>query len=258
MNEEKQGIRINKALAQAGFCSRRRADELVAAGRVLLNGAAVRELGVMVRAGDELSVDGKSVTVRAPRQEDFVYLMLNKPVQVVSTARDPQGRQTVLDLLPPEYSSKRLFPVGRLDYFSEGLLILANDGELARRLTHPAFHLPKHYEILLREDVPEAALLAMRSGLTLAEGEKLAPVEVKVLGKTGRGTRLAMTLRQGVNRQIRRMCRDLGLTVLRLARIGQGRLKLGGLPPGKCRSLTAEEIAQLKQDVGMGQQTCRR
>lgn len=251
MNEEKQGIRINKALAQAGFCSRRKADELILAGEVLLNGQAVREPGTMVREGDKLSVSGKNVTVRGQEAGDMAYLMLNKPVQVVSTANDPESRRTVLDLLPPEYAGKRLFPVGRLDYFSEGLILLTNDGELARRLTHPSFHLPKHYEVLVREAVPEAALLIMRSGMTLAEGEKLAPVGAKVVGKTGRGTTLSMTLGQGVNRQIRRMCRDLGLTILRLGRVGQGALKLGNLPSGKCRALTPDEVAQLKKDVGM-------
>lgn len=251
MHEEKQGIRINKALAQAGFCSRRRADELVAAGQVSLNGRVVRELGVMVREGDELAVGGKSVIVRGQQAGDLVYLMLNKPVQVVSTASDPEGRRTVLDLLPPEYSSKRLFPVGRLDYFSEGLILLTNDGELARRLTHPSFHLSKRYKVLVREEVPEKALQAMRSGMTLAEGEKLAPAGVERLGKSGRGTLLGMTLHQGVNRQIRRMCRDLGLTVLRLARVGQGRLDLGRLPAGKCRALTPGELDGLRKDVGM-------
>lgn len=252
MNEEKQGIRINKALAQAGFCSRRKADELVAAGRVLLNGRVVRELGTLVREGDTLSIGEKNVAVRGLEAGDMVCLMLNKPVQVISTASDPEGRRTVLDLMPQEFAAKRLFPVGRLDYFSEGLILLTNDGELARRLTHPSFHLPRHYEVLVRGEAPDAALQAMRSGMTLAEGDRLAPVGVRVIGKTGRGVLLSMTLSQGVNRQIRRMCRDLGLTVLRLVRVGQGRIKLGKLPSGKCRALTAEELAQLKKDAGLG------
>ena len=251
MSDEKQDIRINKALAQAGFCSRRRADELVASGRVLLNGQVVRELGAKVKVGDELSVDGKRLVVRAPDGDDFVYLMLNKPVQVVTTASDPEGRPTVLGLLPPEYSGKRLFPVGRLDFFSEGLIILTNDGELTRRLTHPSFHLPKHYEVLLREEVSEKALAVMRAGMTLAEGEKLAPVAVKRLKRDSRGSLLAMTLNQGINRQIRRMCRDLGLTVLRLCRTAQGDLQLGDLPGGKCRALTFEEVDSLKKAVGL-------
>lgn len=252
MSDEKHGIRINKALAQAGFCSRRRADELVASGQVRLNGQVVTELGTRVLEGDELVVGGKSFSVRAPLAHDFIYLMLHKPVQVMTTVSDPEGRRTVLDLLPREYADKRLFPVGRLDFFSEGLLLMTNDGELTRRLTHPSFHLPKHYEVLLREDPPEEALEAMRAGMTLSEGEKLAPVEVKRLGRDARGFLLGMTLNQGVNRQIRRMCRDFGLTILRLCRVAQGDLQLGDLPEGGCRRLGPDEVARLKKAVGLG------
>lgn len=245
------GIRINKALAQAGLCSRRQADALISSGQVRLNGQTVLELGIRVKHGDVLEADGKKVTVAPQLQEDLIYLMLNKPVEVVSTVSDPDGRRTVLDLLPAAYFHKRLFPVGRLDYFSEGLLLLTNDGELTLRLTHPGFHLPKYYEILLREEPEESALNTMRAGMTLAEGEKLAPVRVNRLDRQQRGTLLTMTLNQGVNRQIRRMCRDLGLTILRLRRVGQGNLKLAGLEAGKCRQLTAQEVTGLKKAVGL-------
>lgn len=256
MNDEKQGLRINKALAQSGFCSRRQADELIAAGRVLLNGKAVREPGIKVFEGDELEVGGKKAVVKEASGSDFIYLMLHKPIEVVSTVRDPEGRPTVIKLLPQKYSGRRLFPVGRLDYFSEGLLLLTNDGELTQRLTHPKFHLPKRYEVLVRGSAEESALEAMRRGMTLAEGEKLAPVPVKRLPVKNpedgrRGTLLEMTLHQGINRQIRRMCRDLGLTILRLVRVGQGNLRLGGLPRGECRELFPEELEILKKDVGL-------
>lgn len=251
MSEEKTGTRINKALARAGLCSRRQAEDFIRAGRVRLNGEIVADLGRRVTDGDELSLDGKSVSLGGPSPDGLVYLMLNKPAQVVSTARDPEGRPTVLDYLPPEYAGRRVFPVGRLDFFSEGLILLTNDGDLTLRLTHPSFHLPKRYEALVREDVSGAALAAMRGGMTLAEGEKLAPVLVERAGKSARGTLLRLTLHQGVNRQIRRMCRDLGLTLLRLARTGQGDLELGKLKPGQCRPLTKAEIAGLKRSAGL-------
>lgn len=196
-------------------------------------------------------MDGKNVTVKTQGSEDHIYLMLNKPVEVVTTVSDPEGRRTVLDLLPARYKSSRIFPVGRLDFFSEGLLLLTNDGELTQRLTHPRFHLPKHYEVLVREEPSSMALDSMRSGMTLAEGDRLAPVAVEKIGNQQRGTLLAMTLKQGVNRQIRRMCRDLGLTILRLRRVGQGSLKLGELATGACRSLEPGEVRALKKAVGL-------
>ncbi|MCL1889984.1 MAG: rRNA pseudouridine synthase [Desulfovibrionaceae bacterium] len=248
------GIRINKALTGAGWCSRRKADEWIAAGLVLVNGQKTvpgqrLRPGDLLRAGDrELRVgeDGLPAVPGGP-----LYLMLHKPAGVVSTLADPQGRETVLQLLPGEYAGRRVFPVGRLDFFSEGLLLLTDDGELTRRLTHPSFHLPKYYELLVREGAGDEELARMRSGMTLAEGETLAPVEVERLGRKARGELLRLTLRQGVNRQIRRMCRDLGLTVLRLRRVGQGPLSLGSLSAGGCRPLKEAEVLALKQAVGL-------
>ena len=176
--------------------------------------------------------------------------MLNKPVQVVCTVSDPEGRRTVLDCLPQNYRGLRLYPVGRLDYFSEGLLLLTNDGQLAQRLTHPRHHQPKTYEVLVRGTVPEAALKTMRRGMRLAEGEDLLPVDVAAQPAAG-NTMLQMVLRQGFNRQIRRMCRDLGLTVLRLCRVAQGALRLGNLASGKTRHLTDAEIANLRESAGL-------
>lgn len=250
-------VRVNKALADAGVCSRRKADELVAQGRVTCNGCVVDSPGCKVdMAHDHLCVDGAPVGLR----QELRHVLLNKPIHVVSTASDPQGRTTVLDFLPRELAGARLYPVGRLDYFSEGLLLLTNDGALAQRMTHPRHHLPKVYHVLVRGHVPEDALQAMREGMTLAEGEHLAPVEAeRVEGRRGRKnatTLLRLTLRQGVNRQIRRMCRDLGLTILRLTRIGQGPLRLEGLEPGQCRLLTPEEVRELRAALGL-RATCR-
>ncbi len=216
-----EGVRLNKALADAGVCSRRRADELVFAGRVRVNGTVADSPALRVVPGD-----------------------------------DPEGRETVLDLVPDPWRRRRLFPVGRLDYFSEGLILLSDDGELAHRLTHPRWHLSKVYHVLVRpedgEDSVPAALSLMRRGMTLAEGEKLAPVEVRVLpSKSSRGILLEMVLHQGLNRQIRRMCRDVGFTVLRLRRVKEGPLELGSLAPGRVRPLSDLEVAALRRAVGL-------
>ncbi len=257
---DQQTVRINKALADAGVCSRRRADALVTAGAVKVNGETVLSPGLQVRPGlDRIEVNGEPLQL-SPRSS--CYLMLHKPVRVVSTAKDPEGRTTVLDLVPAQWKKHRLYPAGRLDYFSEGLVLLTDDGELTNRLMHPRHHLPRIYHVLVRGKVSEQALAAMRSGMTLAEGEKLAPVEVRVLpgvrhdlsrqGNRGQtGTLLEMTLHQGLNRQIRRMCRDLGLTVLRLIRVAQGPLRLGVLHPGEVRELTPAEVAALRRASGL-------
>lgn len=247
MNE----LRLNKAIAYSGLCSRRKADELIQSGAVRVNDALVTEPGTRINAAsDRVSVNGKELTLRRETSRNVhTYVLLHKPVQVVCTASDPQGRETVLDILPQAYKNKRLYPVGRLDYFSEGLLLLTDDGELTNRLTHPRYHLPKRYEVRLRERPSRDTLDIMRRGMTLAEGEKLAPVDAYV--EASAPDILHMTLRQGLNRQIRRMCRDLGLTILSLRRVSLGPLRLGGLPKGKCRDLREEEITALYEAAGL-------
>lgn len=246
-SDQAAGQRLNKAIAYAGLASRRGADALILDGRVTVNCVVVTEPGTRITPGDIVAVDGKPLS--GPKSEGHTYIMLNKPVHVVSTARDPQGRQTVLDLLPETYAGRRLYPVGRLDYFSEGLLLLTDDGDLTLRLTHPRYHLPKTYHVRVKEEPSPAALDAMRSGMTLAEGEKLAPVTVRMLETPGYV--MEMTLKQGLNRQIRRMCRDLHLTILRLTRVSSGPLRLGDLPAGAARELTRQELAALKHAVGL-------
>jgi 23S rRNA pseudouridine2605 synthase len=180
-------------------------------------------------------------------------LLLHKPPMVVTTAKDPQKRQTVLDLLPDKTNAARLFPVGRLDYFSEGLLLLTDDGDLAYRLTHPKWHLPKTYRVLVRGELTPDKLALMRQGMTLAEGDAIAPVGLKTDPPRPDGnTWLTLVLIQGLNRQIRRMCRDLDLTVLRIIRIAQGPIELTDLPKGACRELTPGELATLRAAVGLG------
>lgn len=245
-------LRINRALAMAGVCSRRAADELVASGAVRVNGQPADQPGLRIDpATDVVEVNGSPVSIPVPGQEEHVYLVMNKPVEVVTTARDPQGRRTVLDLLPTAQRGRRVFPVGRLDYYSQGLLLLTTDGELTNRLTHPRWHLPKVYNVRVRGGVTEDKLDVMRKGMTLAEGERLAPVPVEASRDGGEGILLTMTLIQGVNRQIRRMCRDLGLTILRLERIAQGPVRLGRLPKGKARELTHAERTALLTAVDM-------
>ncbi|MBI5520440.1 MAG: rRNA pseudouridine synthase [Desulfovibrio sp.] len=254
-------LRINKYLSECGAASRRGADELILAGRVTLNGVAVNEPGVRVDPRtDTVLVDGKPVThpLASGGGTRDLTLLLHKPVQVVTTRSDPQGRQTVFDILPAEYRKERLLHVGRLDYFSEGLLLLTTDGSLMNRLIHPRWHLPKVYHVLVRGSVTEIKLGIMRDGMTLKEGEKLAPVQVDILRKDPGGIWLEMTLLQGLNRQIRRMCRDLGLTVLKLVRVKQGPLGLGNLNPGQCRPLTSEEVNGLRRAVGLEVQKKRK
>ncbi|MDR1660152.1 MAG: rRNA pseudouridine synthase [Desulfovibrio sp.] len=243
--ERKPGIRLNKAVAATGFCSRRKADALIFAGRVQVNGCVELNPARDVLPDDAIRIDGRVLG----GAKNFVYVLLNKPVRVVSTVHDPQGRRTVVDFLPEHLRMRGLYPVGRLDYFSEGLLMLTNDGDLAYRLSHPSCHQKKKYEIVVRGQVDTVALRTMRAGMTLSEGDRLLPVAVKKnLDKTG-NTILTLTLCQGINRQIRRMCRDLNLTILRLKRVSQGILTLGDLSPGHTRILEAGEIEGLMKSL---------
>ncbi len=244
------GVRLNKALADAGVCSRRKADELIFSGAVGLNGEVITEPGRRIDpARDRLTVHDREVRPPLPDERCFTYVLLNKPVRVVTTAADPEGRTTVLDLLPENLKNSRLFPVGRLDYFSEGLLLITDDGALAHRLTHPRHHLPKVYEVRLRELPTEEHLERMRRGMTLSDGERLAPMQARL--RSRKPSLLEITLCQGVNRQIRRLCRDLDLTILRLRRVSLGPLLLGDLPEGRCRMLSPEEARALKAAAGL-------
>lgn len=244
------GVRLNKAIAAAGLCSRRKADELILAGQVRINGTLEENPARRVLPGDRIAVNDRELAAA----QEYYYLLLHKPVQTVCTVNDPEGRPTVMAYLPPEVRHLRLYPVGRLDYFSEGLLLLTNDGELAQRLTHPRHHQPKTYEVLIRGSVPETALAVMRRGMRLDEGQALLPVDVEAKTAENGNTLLRMVLRQGVNRQIRRMCRDLGLTILCLCRVAQGPLALGSLKPGAARALAPGEVAGLRQSVGLPSQ----
>jgi len=244
---DEQNIRLNKFLSRSGICSRRRADELIAAGRVSVDGDVVSQLGLRVDPDRELvSVDGTPVAAPREGRSSHVYLALHKPARVVTTLSDPGNRTTIVDLLPHNLREQRILPAGRLDYLSEGLLILSTDGDFLNRVTHPRYHLPKTYSVKIRGGLSRKKLDAVCGGMRLEGSVDLAPVPVEVLESPGKGTHwLRFTLRQGINRQIRRMCHQLDWKVLRLIRTAQGPVELGGLKPGSCRHLESEEIRTL-------------
>lgn len=245
--EDMRQMRLNKAIARAGICSRRKADELIVSGQVSVNGQIVSNPATSILACDKIAVNGKEIFAECGK----CYVMLNKPVMTVSTSSDPQHRSTVMDYLPDSIKNLRLYPVGRLDYFSEGLLLLTNDGDLAHGMTHPGHHVQRKYEVIIRGKVEEATLKIMRKGMTLADGTRLLPVKVFSSQIKNGNTLLAMTLSQGVNRQIRKMCSDLGHTILRLIRISHGSLQLGDLGSGQTRFLGLREANLLRQELGL-------
>jgi 23S rRNA pseudouridine2605 synthase len=240
--DEADATRLNRFLAMAGVASRRGADALVAAGRVTIDGAVVTEAGRRVAAGEEVAVDGRAVQAQA-----FEYLLLHKPRGVVTTARDPQGRQTVLDLVR---SRARVYPVGRLDLTTTGLLLLTNDGELAARLMHPRHGVPKTYRALVRGRVTDATLDALRAGVELDDG----PARVDAVRKSGGdrgGDVLEIEVHEGRTHLVRRLCETVGHPCRALHRSGYGPLELGDLRPGSARPLTAAEVDALRVAAGL-------
>ena len=232
--------RLQKIIAASGLMSRRSAEELIAAGKVRVNGA-VASLGDRADAArDRITVDGKSL---APPEEK-VYIMLNKPRGYVTTLKDEKGRRTVAELVSE--LGVRLYPVGRLDMNSEGLLIMTNDGELAERMMHPRGGVEKCYRTTVTgEDVPAAAERMKES--MLIDGYRTRGARVEIERLTDKGGVLLVTIGEGRNRQVRKMCEQVGLRVTRLCRISEGGLKLGNLRSGEWRELTRAEIARLKQ-----------
>lgn len=229
--------RLQKVLAAAGIASRRASEELIAEGRVLVNGEVAR-LGMKVDAAkDVVMVDGERVNV----DPDLTYIMLNKPQGVITTADDPQGRPTVFDLIN---LSQRLFPVGRLDQDTEGLLLLTNDGELTHALTHPSFEVERTYVALVPGPVRKKPLAQLRAGVELEDG-MARPKRARVLGEERSRALLEIVMTEGRKREVRRMLAELGFTVERLARVAYGDVELGDLRQGKWRFLTQSEIASL-------------
>ena len=231
--------RLHKVMAAAGAGSRRECEGFIAQGRVTVDGEVVRELGTKVDPErSEIRLDDERLKLTRP-----VYYMLNKPRGVISTRRDEMGRPTVVDLIPG--TPKRIYPVGRLDAESVGLVLLTNDGELAQRLTHPSFEIPKTYEVRVKGPVSGETLNRLKKGVWLADGR--ARVEGTTIRKRRKGvTDLVVTLHEGKNREIRRVMAKIGHAVLWLRRVAIGTLKLGTLKEGHHRKLTAAEVAALK------------
>lgn len=246
VQEQGTGERLARFLAHAGIASRRHAEELIAAGHVQVNGVTVTTQGTRVNPDtDTVLVDGRDVRLTTKH----VYVLLHKPIGYVATAHDPQGRPTVLDLLPAELRALRVYPVGRLDIDTRGLLLLTNDGDFALRLTHPRYSMQKYYQVLVQGCPTESDLAALRSGVTIIEDKghshKTSPAQVSLVRKAGPNCWLSLTIHEGRKRQVRRMLAAVGHPVLELSRVGIGPLALGDTPVGKWRYLTDEEVKAL-------------
>ncbi len=242
-----EGERLARYLAHAGIASRRHAEILIEAGRVRVNGQVVTTQGARIDSErDSVTVDGKPVQCTAKP----VYILLHKPAGYVSTASDPQKRPTVLDLLPPELRRLRVYPVGRLDIDTSGLLLLTNDGDFALHLTHPRYSMDKHYHALVKGYPPASALNALRRGVEIVEDNgvhhKTSPARVSIYKQAGGNCWLTLTIHEGHKRQVRRMLAATGYSVLELMRVGIGSLELGDVPVGKWRYLTEDEVSNLR------------
>ena len=236
-------MRINKYLASVGVSARRKVDEMIVAGRVVVNGKRVA-LGTKIDPQkDEIFVDGRKIE----NVQKLVYIALNKPKGVTSTVSDSHAEETVLDLVK---TKERVFPVGRLDLNSQGLILLTNDGDLANHLIHPKYHVAKKYEVLIGGKVREITLERLRRGVIL-DGERTMPAEVKVKVRSEKSTLVEITLYEGRKRQIRRMCASFDLFVIYLKRVAIGPLSLGDLKEGQWRNLASEEIDSLKKAAGL-------
>ncbi|HUG05725.1 MAG TPA: pseudouridine synthase [Candidatus Limnocylindria bacterium] len=227
-------VRLQKVMADRGVASRRAAEALIAEGRVRVEGKVITTLGTRVAEDARLEVDGRPVAGPSPHR----YVLLNKPVGIVSTARDERGRRTVVDHIG---TRERLYPVGRLDTDSEGLLLLTNDGEWAERVLHPRHGHEREYDVAVEGDLTDEALARLQRGIPLEEGTARA-VRIAVRSRSRGRSRLSMVLLTGWKRQVRRMCLAVGLKVSRLVRVRMGPLELGRLRPGEFRDLTKREI----------------
>lgn len=240
--------RLQKIMAQAGIGSRRACEEMIAAGRVTLNGK-VALLGQKADLTvDRILVDGQPIKP----EQSLIYIALNKPRGVVSTTDEELGRPTVIDLVPVD---TRLYPVGRLDMDSEGLVLLTNDGDLANQLTHPKFGHTKEYRVLVARQPDQQQLNAWRSGIIMEDGHRTAPAEVSIASTHGKGAWLRVTLTEGRKRQIREMAAHTGLPVVRIIRVRIASLQLGSLKPKQWRYLTAAEVDLLKTSPKKSQNT---
>lgn len=233
-------MRLQKYLAACGVTSRRKCEEIILSGRVMVNGETVSVLGSQVAPDDAVTLDGQPVVP----VETMRYILYHKPFGEMSTASDPEGRPTVLDKFKD--FGARLYPVGRLDFDSEGLLLLTNDGELTQRMLHPSGEVQKGYLARVHGDVSLDAVRELRKGV-LIDGRSTSPAQVRIIRQTGIETVLLVTIHEGRNRQVRRMFEAVGYPVVALRRVQFGPLSLGGVKRGQWRELTEEEVALLKR-----------
>ncbi len=245
-------IRVQKLIAESGLCSRRKAEELISNGSVTVNGHICSLGDKADPAADVISVNGRRIG-EAPREKR--YIMLNKPRGYITTMSDEQGRKIALELL--RGVEERVVPVGRLDRNSEGLLLFTNDGEFANEITHPSRHVSKTYRVTIDGKVSEVQLMKLSAGVKLDDGKVTLPCSVEVVSEGADRTVLRMTIKQGLNRQIRRMCAALDLQVGRLRRVAIGGVKLGMLKTGEWRDLTKDELRILRAAVGKGERSGR-
>ena len=237
-------IRIQKYLSECGYCSRRKAEELIESGRVKVNGRPAK-LGDKVNPKkDTVTVSGKKITAQNSKK----YIMLHKPRGFITTMEDEHGRKCVASLV--EDAGVRVYPVGRLDKNSEGLLLMTNDGEFSNAMMHPSKQVPKTYRVTVRPDILQEQITALSEGIEI-DGRKTAPADVKIIEKQEGRVVLEMILREGRNREIRKMCEALDLDVARLKRTAVGSVKLGMLPQGKWRDLKEDEVHKLMVASGM-------
>ena len=240
MTQGQGRIRLHVYLAQAGVAARRKCEQLMAEGRVAVNGRTMRDPGTTIDpVHDKVAFDGRRV---APETQH--YLLLHKPRGYVTTVSDPQGRPTVLSLLGDNHP--RVFPVGRLDFNTDGVLLLTNDGDLANHLMHPRYGVAKTYHAKLQEELSPAALAQMAAGVRLEDGTKTHPATVRVLESEGKHPWIEITIKEGKNRQVHRMAEAVGNSVVKLSRVRYGPLTVEDLRPGRWRPLTARELGALR------------
>ena len=231
-------MRINKYIASSGVCSRRKADELIKQGKVKVNNKIVINLGDDITPNDKVEVLGNIISIN----QNLVYFLLNKPKGVICSASDEKGRKTVLDIVK---TNERIYPIGRLDYDSEGLILLTNDGELSYKLTHPKMQISKTYVVKIKGDIKESELAVLRNGVKI-ENIKYNKCKIKVLSKDATNTKLEIVLTEGKNREIRKMFEFIGKEITLLKRTKIADLKLGSLDRGEYRPLKDFEIEYLK------------
>lgn len=239
--------RIQKIISDCGVTSRRKAEEMISAGRVKVNGRPVKLGDKADPVHDLISIDG--INLNTAEKKSSIYIMLNKPRGYVTTMSDELGRKCVTELLGDV--EERVYPIGRLDKNSEGLLLFTNDGKLANQIMHPSCHIPKTYRVTVRPDISEEQVLELTEGVELEDGKTL-PATVLVLTKEPGRVVLQITIKEGRNRQIRRMCESVGLEVARLKRTSVGPIKLGMLQPGDHRDLTSAELTALRNAIQKG------